>query len=125
MSEDKVIPEFRKCLIGKVSLAPTDDEFARRYPVLFELMVPRFDAKRRLTSEGGVCSQRVDGSLYRVTLICGSPDDVQTVMETTTLCDLWEQLELHVCKPDVAWTPTYDAKKRRRRGLDKYLDGNS
>jgi hypothetical protein len=122
MADDKKIePEYVPLLIGKRGLSLHDEEFGQRWPTLYQLLAPRYDSKQRLTREPGVISIRVDGSMYRITLVCPT-EGVQTTLEKISLVDLWDFLELHVCSPSATWPPTYDAKKRAGHGLRKVLE---
>ena len=119
--EGKIEPTLNKRLLGKVGLAPSDDSAAKEYPTLCELLFPVYDEKKRLTREAGVLSLRIDGQLYRVTLVCPT-EGVQTTLETTTLLDLFEQLERHCYGTSAAWVPTYDRKKKAGQHLKRVLD---
>jgi hypothetical protein len=120
MDENKVVPEYAPVLIGKRGLSPHDDVAAREWPTLMQLLLPRFDDKRRLTREAGVISIRVDGPLFRVSVVCPT-EGVQAVLGTTSLMQLMEQLELFVGDPLTSWVPTYESKKRTGQSLRSVL----
>jgi hypothetical protein len=108
-------------LIGRVGLSPHDDEFVRDYPTLAQLLMPRYADGCVMTREPGIVSIKIDGSLYRVTLVCPT-ERCQTTVGLTTLCNLLLDLECHVSDPKSDWVPTWDSKKKARRQLDKSQD---
>lgn len=121
MSDEKIVPEYNPILLGKVGLSPHDDHAYKAYPTLLSMFMPKYDSQKRLTREPGAITVRVDGSIYRVTLVCPT-DGCQTVLETDTLIELLEQLELHVTSKRAVWVPTFDSKKRSGHALRKLLD---
>jgi hypothetical protein len=121
MSNEKVKPEFSPILLGKVGLSPHDDHAVQAFPTLMSLLLPRYDDRKRLTREPGIITLRVDGSLYRITLVCPT-DGYQTLLETDTVVEILEQLELHVTSGKATWVPTWDSKKRAGQQLRKLLD---
>lgn len=112
-----VTPRFAPVLLGKIGLSPHDEAFAVQFPILHQLMMPVYEEKK-LLREPGIIGVRVDGSLFRMTVICPT-EGVQTVMETSSILNILEQLERHAAAPGTTWTPTFDSKKRSRRGLDR------
>lgn len=116
MNDDKLIPEFAPLLLGKVGLSPHDAIAEKELPTLMELLMPRFRSDKRMTREAGSLLVKVQGSLFTVTLTCPT-EGVETTMVTSSVMGLLDQLELHTSDPGVAWTPTYAAKKKSRRGL--------
>lgn len=120
MKDPEFTPEYAPTLLGKVGLSPHDDEAVKAYPVLMSLLLPRHNATKRLTREAGGLTVKIDGSVYRISVTCPT-EGLQCVLVTDSLIDLLGQLELALAGPSVAWTPTYDSKKRSRRDLDKSL----
>lgn len=117
----KIEPELAPILIGKEGLSPHDDAFVKEYPTLAQLLYPKFVEEKHLSREPGIVSIKIDGSLYRVSIICPT-EGLQAVFGLTTLIDLLTQLEVMASDPATDWTPTYDRKKRQRRRLDKETD---
>jgi hypothetical protein len=118
---DEIVPRFSPRLIGKMTAALHDDTFAKDYPVLFDVLKPEYNERKRLVREAGSFRVSIDGSVYRITIECPT-EGIQTVLYTSTLVDLLEQMEMHLGQPSILWTETFNAKRRARRGLDKSLD---
>ena len=108
-------------LIGKVGLSPHDSQGHHDYPTLMQLLQPRYDDERQLTREPGSIRVSIDGSLYRISLECPT-EGVQTMFATDTISEMLLQLEEHCNSSKSVWTPTWNAKKRARRGLDRSLE---
>lgn len=121
MSEEKIEPSYHPMLVGKKALAPHDDQSAKQWPVLMSLLMPKFNDKGKYTREPGVLSVRIDGSVFRISVVCPT-DGVQTVLELTSLFDLFTQIEQHVSRSSTVWVPTYDAKKRAGQKLKSLLE---
>jgi len=121
MSEEKIEPAYHPMLVGKKALAPHDDDAVREWPTLMSLILPAFDKKGRYTREPGNISIRIDGAVFRVTVMCPT-DGVQTVVEVTSLLDLFTQLEQHVSRSTAVWVPTYDSKKKAGQKLRSVLE---
>lgn len=121
MSDEKIQPAYSPILLGKVGLCPHDDNAAKAFPTLMCLLMPSYNERKQLTREPGVITVRVDGSLYRITLVCPT-DGVQTVLETDTVVEVLEQLELHVTSQRATWVPTWDSKKRTGQALRRVLE---
>lgn len=113
-------PDLHPKLLGKLGLSPHDDEAVRLWPELMGMLLPKYDDKKRLTREPGILSLKVDGPIFRVSLICPS-EEGQTVFNLTTVVDLFDQLERNVVDPTTVWTRTFDAKKRTGQALRTLL----
>lgn len=118
---DPIVPEFNKSLLGKMGLSPHDDQADKEYPTLMNLLYPRFNDRKKLIREAGSFRCAVDGPLFRIGVECPT-EGIQTILATATLMDLLTLIEMHVSDPAAVWTPTYNSKKRARRGLDKSLE---
>lgn len=118
---DPVKPDYHPVLLGKRGLSPHCQESEETYPTLWGIIAPKYDAKQRLTREPATVSLRVDGSLFRVTIVCPT-ERLQTVMQTDSLVDLLDQLDRFLSEPATSWTPTYDAKKKAGQGLRSVLE---
>jgi hypothetical protein len=121
MSDEKIQPAFHPSLLGKTALSPHDDDACSAWPLLMGLLLPTFDAKARLTREAGILSIRIDGSVFRVTLVCPT-EGVQSTYETPTLIDLFSLLNDHLSRPTTIWVPTYDSKKRAGQALKRVVE---
>lgn len=113
--------EHAPILIGRVGLSPHDDQATHDYPTLMQLLLPRYADGRHLTREPGVLTIKIDGPIFRITLICPT-EAVQTVMETGSFTELFLQVEEHVASAATVWTPTYESKKRSRQKLDRAIE---
>lgn len=118
MATDPVVPEYAPILVGRVGMCPHDDQATHDYPTLMQLMLPRYRDDRCLTREAGSLTVKVDGSLFRVTITCPTEGLVGAIL-MREMSDLLLHIERALSEGRFAWTPTYDAKKRARRGLDK------
>lgn len=115
-----LIPQFNQSLLGKLGLSPHDDEAAQQWPLLIEMLLPKYDDKGRLTREAGILSIKVDGPVFRVSMICPS-EEGQTVMTLSSIVGLLDQLEVILNDPRTVWTKTFDSKKRTGQALRNVL----
>lgn len=116
----KLIPEFAPILLGKLGISPHDDDADRLWPNLMQLLLPKYDSSHRLTREAGVLTLRVDGSLFRVSVVCPS-EAVQTAVAMHSVVDLLSQVERYLSSDMLDWTPTFDKKKRAGQALKNVL----
>ena len=94
----------------KVRCFPTDDEGAKRWPNLFDLLCPLTESSGKQASEAGSLSLRIDGSYYRVTVTVAS-DKASTSFSAVTLVDLLDQVEQHLTTTR-DWVTSYTEKKK-------------
>jgi len=121
MSDEKIQPTHAPILLGKVGLSPHDDLAVAEWPTLMQLLLPNYDDKKRLTREPGILSIRVDGSIFRLTIICPT-EGLQTTLGLDSIVGLFEALEGHVRSTTAVWVPTYDSKKKTGQALKKVLE---
>lgn len=117
MNEERVVPEVADVLKGKVQLVPHDEDASSEYPVLMSVLLPRYRGDGKLTREPGVLSVRIDGAVFRITVVCPT-EGLQATVETPRIMEILTTIELAVSSPACVWVPTWDSKKRARRGLD-------
>lgn len=103
-------------LIGKVGIPPHDEDAVKEWPVLMELLLPRYDLKGRMTRESGSLSVRCEGSLFRVTITCPT-EDAQASMDTDGLIDLLTRIEQWLLTGRANWAPTWKTRERARQRL--------
>lgn len=113
----EILPSYCPVLLGKVGLPLHDDRLEEAHPTLFQLLTPKFEGKY-ITREPGIISIRIDGSVYRITVVCPT-EALQTTFEAVSLMGILDALEMHCASPTAVWVPTHDSKRKAKRGLDR------
>lgn len=103
-------------LIGKVGIPPQDDEATKEWPILMELLLPKYDHKGRMTRESGTLSVRCEGSLFRITITCPT-EDAQASMDYHQLVDILTTVERWLLTGKANWAPTWKTRERARQRL--------
>jgi hypothetical protein len=118
-ANSKPAPERANCLNGLTALVPQDAEGQTRYPVILDLLLPRWRGNT-MTRQAGRLSIRVEGAGFRVTLDCPT-EGLLTHIHVASLADLLKTVEDHVSKGRANWQPNYETQKRGRPVIDDVL----
>lgn len=119
--KEPIKPQRAPSLLGKLGVAPHDDNACKEWPTLMELFLPRYDEKGRLVRDSGSINIRCEGSLFRLTLTLPT-DDATTSVDISELQDLLTHLECHVSSPSANWVQLWDSRKKARQKLKELLD---
>jgi hypothetical protein len=118
MSENGKVEKERALVLEKlVTLVPEDMEAASMWPILHDLLMPRY--------KEGVCTRvgaslriRAQGTCWLVTVDCET-EGVQMALACDSLHDLFTQLEKALCNNRVRWSENYATAKKRRQAHSK------
>lgn len=105
--------ERARVLKDVLSMVPQDPEALSNYPLLTDLMLPRYEADV-CTRVGAVLKVRAQGTCWLVTIECPS-EGVQTALGCSTLHDLCGWLEKVLGQGLCNWSETWEVQKRRRQ----------
>lgn len=111
----KMVVERAKVLQNLAPLVPQDGPGLKRYPVLLDLLTPRWSDGQQ-TRMAGRLAIRVEGSYFRVTVECPT-EGLMTSVVTDSLVDMLDALEANVASGKAAWQQTYDAARKSRKSL--------
>jgi hypothetical protein len=112
-------PEPASFLRNLSILLPTDDDGAKKYPTLSELLLPKYKGAV-CTRQGGTLRVKVEGTYYRVSLDCPT-ERVQCSLLIETLIDLNAQVERFLRSGEAQWSPSWDVQKRSRPVIEDVL----
>jgi len=118
--EKKLELRLNPILLGKRGLSPHDDAAAQRWPSLYQLLMPVYDAQKRLCREAGAISLRIEGTTFRITLVCPS-EGVSTSVLVHDLSDPLGALEGHVGRPDCPWLEVWETTKKAKQRIKDVL----
>lgn len=108
--------EFADILKGKEVSNVQDDAGKALYPVLVDLLTPRFkDGK--MTRQGGRLSLKADSGVWRMSLECPT-EGLQTTCIISTLETALAEMEDHVIDGASNWEMTWARRKKQLTPLD-------
>jgi hypothetical protein len=108
--------ERAKVLEGVKSLVPSDIEGAANYPLLVDLLMPRYEDSA-LTRAPATLRLKAVGTCWQVAIECPT-EGVQCVVGLLTVHNLLEQLELTLGSGQVNWSETWEIQKRARQAMN-------
>lgn len=114
--ETKVIPDSAELLAGVRCLVPADPEGEMLFPLVLQLLLPRYDAEGRLTRESGRLSVTARGNAWFVRIDCPTEGYAADV-HITSLSTLVNEVEATLADKRVVWITDYAAQKRARQRL--------
>jgi hypothetical protein len=106
-----------KALEGISLQAPDDSAAEKTYPLLTDLLLPRFDDDK-CTRVGASLRLRSQGSCWLVTIECPT-EGVQTAIGVLTLVDVLTVVECALAAGDCNWGENWATAKKRRQGTPR------
>jgi hypothetical protein len=95
---------------------PADETGTALYPILFDLLCPRWRDGVQ-TRKAGRLSVRCDGGAYRVSIECPT-EGVQTTVLLTCLDTLVADIEAFLGSGKTHWSLTWAQQKKAGQGVD-------
>lgn len=109
----EVKPERARVLKDLQVLVPQDDEAASQYPLLIDLLLPRYEGEQ-CTRQGATVRIKANGTCWMVSIECPS-EGMQTALGLSTLHDFCAQVERQLGGSQLNWAETWQVQKKRRQ----------
>jgi hypothetical protein len=109
--------ERAACLENLQVVVPADDEAAKRFPTIYDCLMPRWK-EGACVRQSGKISIRITGSLFTITLECPT-EGLQASLSSETFADLFTRLEKLLASGKAQWVPSWEIQKKARQARVK------